>query len=106
MVKNKIKEVLIDGERINLKKSNLGWKVVHPIKNPDGSINWKNLITGGSWWNLLIVAFLVIIILSAINEYYSNVKLASACLRALPDSINLGLYLDNPNLINNFTLIP
>lgn len=93
-----IKEIEIEGERVYLKKNKLGYKVVYPIKNKDGTINLKHLISGGSWWNLLIVTVVVIIILGLINEYYSNIKVASACLRALPDYVNLIPYLENPNL--------
>ena len=42
-----IKEIEIEGEKIFLKKSFLGYGVVHPIKI-DGKINWKNLLAGGS----------------------------------------------------------
>lgn len=43
----KVKEIQVDGEIINLKKDFLGWRMVYPIKNKDGSTNWMNLIFGG-----------------------------------------------------------
>lgn len=97
-----IEEITLKGDRVFLKKSFLGWKVVYPYK-VDGKINWKNLISGGHWIKLISVIFLVAIILLAIQEYYSNLKLASACLRALPDYIDLSQYIKNVNLVNNFT---
>jgi hypothetical protein len=79
MIKN-LKEVIIDEEKIYLKKDRLGWHEVHLIKNEDGSINWKNLISGGSWIKLGIVIFIVLIILGCILEYSTALKIANNCL--------------------------
>jgi len=75
----KIKEIEIDGERISLKKSGKNWRVVKPIKI-DGKINWKNLLAGGSWWNLFGIALIVILIIGCINEYSIALKTANDCL--------------------------
>ena len=92
--KQKIKEIEIDGERIFISKSNLGYKVCYPIKkninipfynkeekkfNWD-NINWKNLITGGSWTNVIMIIIFVSIILGAIKEYVYAVNIANECL--------------------------
>lgn len=53
-------EVTVNGEKVYLKKDALGWRVVHPIKNSDGSINWMNLLFGGKS-NLLTIIFIIII---------------------------------------------
>lgn len=90
-------EVQVEGKRVFLKKSGENYRVVHPIKI-DGKIVWKNLIAGGNWWNLLFIGIGVIVILGLINEYMSNISLTSACLRALPNHINLVPYLENVNL--------
>lgn len=74
-----IKEVIIENEKIYLKKNRFGWKVVHPIKI-DGKINWKNLISGGNWWNLLIILIIILIILGCVNEYSNAVRTANECL--------------------------
>ena len=64
-------------EKVYLKKDWFGWRVVHPIRNEDSSLNWFNFIFG-SKSNL---AFLIIIILLAgvfylgINELIDNYKL-------------------------------
>jgi len=63
------------GEKIYLKKSSFfGWKVVNPIKNEDGSMNWFNFFVGGNWWNLILVAITVLIILGVLYEYSSNIQ--------------------------------
>jgi len=78
-----IEKIQIGKERIYLKKSAIGWGIVYPIKNEDGSINWFNLLTGGSWWNLGIVLFIVIIILGCVYEYSNTVRIANKCLEQL-----------------------
>ena len=78
-----IKEIEIEGERIFLKKSFLGWGVVHPLK-VDGEWNWKNFITGGSWANLIINIITIIIILILISEVAGIVETANECLNLNP----------------------
>lgn len=48
-------------EQIYLSKDFFGWKVVHPIKNEDGSYNWFNILIG-SWWNLIGVLFILFLL--------------------------------------------
>jgi hypothetical protein len=75
-----IKRVDMEGEIVYLKKNSvLGWKVVYPIRNEDGTINWFNLLTGGSWWNLLIPFFIVLMIILVLYEYTSNIKHFIGC---------------------------
>lgn len=65
-----IKEIIIDGEKVLLSKSKFfGWGVVYPIKNQDGSFNWKNLIIGGNYFKAVIVWLLVLLVLGAAMEY-------------------------------------
>jgi len=63
----KIKSVEIEGEKIYLKKSGImGWGVIYPWQKEDGSINWYNLITGGTpnlIKTIFIVAMLLLLIL-------------------------------------------
>lgn len=75
-----IEKVVINQEQVHLKKDSLGWHVVHPIKNEDGSINWKNLIAGGSWGKLILIIIFVLICLGAIHEVSSVYKIANDCL--------------------------
>lgn len=90
-------EVQVEGKRVFLKKSGDSYRVIHPIK-VDNKIVWKNLIAGGNWWNLVWIGLFIVVLYGLFNEYASNLELTSACLRALPDSSNLQVYLDNLNL--------
>ncbi len=75
-----MEKVYVEGEFVCLKKSNLfGWSVVHPWKNDDGSINWFNFITGGSWAKLFMWLFIVTIIVGVIIEYTSNISSLLGC---------------------------
>jgi len=87
---DEIYKVFVNGtHEVRLKHDFLGWRVVHPWKNTDGSINWKNLISGGSWMKLLITIGFVIIILGAMLEYASQLSLLTKCLAALNDTVIL-----------------
>lgn len=74
-----MKEITIDNEKVFLKKSRSGYRVIHPIKI-NGKINWKNLIAGGDWLNLLKIAIIVIIISGCLKEYVTAVRVANECL--------------------------
>lgn len=74
-----IKEVIIDEEKLYLKKGKLGWAVVQPIKI-DGKINWKNLLIGGSWIKFGITVFIILIILGCVYEYSQALTVANECL--------------------------
>ena len=80
MENNKIKEVEIEGNKIYLKKDFFGWRTVNPIKNSDGSINWKNLLFGGSWIKAISILFIVAIILLCLYDYSNAIKIGNECL--------------------------
>jgi hypothetical protein len=65
---------LPEGEKVFLKHSFDGWRVVYPFKNEDGTINWFNLCTGGSWWSILKTLFLLFIILGVSWSYAHDTK--------------------------------
>ena len=67
----------VNGEIVYLKKNFDGWKVVFPIKNRDGTYNWKHLITGGSWWNLAKIGFFILIFLLAVFEWRKSLEYCS-----------------------------
>jgi len=71
---------LPNNEKVYLNKDILGWHVVHPIKNEDGTINWKNLIAGGSWAKLILIILFVLIMIGAIFEVHNLVTIANECL--------------------------
>ena len=62
-------KIELEGETINLKKDFSGWRVIYPIRNEDKSINWKNLLLGGSWYNLFKILLVVGIILFIAFSY-------------------------------------
>jgi orotate phosphoribosyltransferase-like protein len=74
-----MEKIKIGDESIYLGKDFLGWKVVHPIKI-DGKINWKNLISGGSWIKLIGIIVFVLILLGAIFEVRNIIQIANTCL--------------------------
>jgi hypothetical protein len=78
-----MEKIEIEGEKIYLKKNNFGWKVVYPMRNEDNSINWKHLIAGRTWWNLVIVGLIVMILIGVVNEYSNNIELANQCFEEL-----------------------
>jgi len=55
------------------------FKVVKPWKNEDGTLNWFNILTGGSWRNLIITAFIILVILGTLNEYSTNIQTLLDC---------------------------
>jgi len=83
-----IEEVITKrGEVVELKKGTLGgWRVVHPIRNKDGTWNLFNLLTGGSLANLIISGVLILLITLFLSDYASAIKIASECLEELGGS--------------------
>ena len=64
-----IHKIELENEILHLKKSKLfGWSIVYPIK-VDGKYNWKNIILGGSWYNLIKLILIVGIILFIALSY-------------------------------------
>lgn len=55
-----MKEVVIDNERIYLKKDSLGWRIINPTKI-DGKTNYCNLLFGGKRNIVLLIIILVIV---------------------------------------------
>jgi len=60
-------------EGVFLKKGKFGYRVVYPYKNEDGSINYFNLLTGGSWANVIKVLIIVLLILGLSYSYHRDV---------------------------------
>jgi len=61
-------------EKVYLKKSFDGWRVVHPFKNEDRSWNLKNLFCNGSYWNIIKVLVILILIIGMVWSYKHDVK--------------------------------
>lgn len=93
-----IKKIEVDGETIYLNKSKyFNWGVVHPLKNEDGSWNWFNLITGGSWWRLIFILVFMAIMFGAVMEYRANMEI---CQKA----VNIVNYYEMWDYSTNWTL--
>ena len=50
-----------------------GYSVVYPYKNRDGSINWFNLTTGGSYGKLAVTIFIILLIIGSVYAYKKDV---------------------------------
>ncbi len=78
------KQIEIEGEKIYLNKSKFfGWSVIHPDYNEDGSINWFNFITGGSYARLILMGVIVFVILGFLYEYSTLATLYMKCRQTL-----------------------
>jgi hypothetical protein len=91
----KLEEVNINGEKIYLRKDFLGWHTINPIQKDKSiliydkankkfnwnNINWKNLISGGSWIKLGIALGFTFILIMAIFEVSKIYQVANECLK-------------------------
>ena len=94
-----MEKILVNGEVVNLKKGMFGYRVIHPNKNDDGTINWINLLVGG-WGNLMQLLFILFVLLSLL---YGTIEMNRACLDMAEnpcDFTNLDCSMDNQD--NNF----
>jgi len=69
------KKIQIGGETINLAKTDniWGWRIVHPIKNEDRTINWMNLLFGGK--GNLVTLLLILLILGGLYFGFKDLLL-------------------------------
>lgn len=108
-----IKKIEVDGDVIYLSKQDKPWlskwHVVHPIKNEDGSYNWKNFIAGGNYWNLVFVLLFVLVFMGAVWEYNDSLKECAVAMQKLNayetivNPVGLNPITDNLRLIPNIT---
>jgi hypothetical protein len=89
-----------------LKKDMFGYRVIYPYKNNDGSINWFNLWTGGSWAKLIVTILIVSLIMFSVFAYKTDVKTCYEVIKSPCDYCNLNPTTINTNLIqpNNIYL--
>lgn len=73
-------------EKIYFKKDMLGWRIVHPYRNPNGTYNWINLFIGG-WRNFLTLVLILLIAGFVMWSYNHDVQ-------AIQE--NYGKIADNP----------
>ena len=74
-----LEEIEIGNEVVYFRKGFLGYHTVFPCR-VNGKINWKNLIAGGNWWKLLIIAVIVLVILGCVYEYSVVLKSLNECM--------------------------
>ena len=62
-------------EGLYIKSDRFGTRVVYPIKNEDGTTNWFNVLTGGSWGKLSMTLLIVAIVLLSVWSYNHDVAM-------------------------------
>ncbi len=76
----KYTKIEVEGEVVYLRKTFLGWGIIHPSKI-NNKINWKNLLIGGSWIKFFIIIGIILIILGCLLDYSKAIKIANECLK-------------------------
>jgi len=71
-----MEKININGETVHLKKGNLGYRVIYPHKNDDGTINWINTLIGG-WENFIKLLFILFVLLSL---FYGIIEMNRDCI--------------------------
>lgn len=61
-------------EGLYIKKSLGEYRIVYPIKNDDGTFNWKNFLIGGSWFNLIKTTLIILALIALTLSYNHDVK--------------------------------
>jgi hypothetical protein len=77
----KVHKIKIDSKPVFISQRGDSFKVIKPWKNEDGSFNWFNMLTGGSWANLIIITIIVMISVGLIFEYTNNIGNLLDCFR-------------------------
>lgn len=68
-----------------LKKGFFGWRIIHPVKNDDGSWNIPNLLFGG-WGNLIK---LIVLISITLIIYFGLTDLTTQCEYAINNACEI-----------------
>lgn len=92
-----IEEIPVE-EKIYLSKDRFGWRVVHPIRNEDGSLNWFSFVFG-SWNNILMLLFILFLLGIFFFAYHEVASQLTSCLakQTITDiSKNISLNIFNP----------
>jgi ABC-type sulfate transport system permease subunit len=89
-----------DGSYVK-KDKRFGYRVIYPYKNNDGTINWFNLCTGGSWAKLVVTILIVSLILFSVYAYKTDVKTCYEVIKNPCDYCNL-----NPTMIDTNLIVP
>jgi len=65
----------IDGEKVPMAKGNLGWRVIHPAKNFDNTVNYPNLLFGGNGNLIRLIIYIII----AVSLFYGIKEMNQSC---------------------------
>ena len=84
------------------------YRLVYPIKDENGKINWFNLLTGGSWGNLIMVIIICSFLVGLVLAYRADVMhlvecCNSACqnlFKNLPATNAGGYHIPNISLVD------
>lgn len=79
---SKIKWIDVEGERVALKGGKNNWRVVAPIKDESGKLNWFNLLTGGKR-NLITLIIFLLVVTFALWSYNHDIKEIQASYQAI-----------------------
>jgi hypothetical protein len=62
--------------KLYLRRDFLGWRVVHPVRNENGTMNWMNFMFGGkrNLVVLIILALIFGILYVGVSELINNYK--------------------------------
>jgi len=75
---------LPEKDKVYLKKDIFGWRVVHPIRNEDGTLNWSNLLFGGKR-NLVFLIALLLIASFVLYAYSHDIKVIESHYQEIVD---------------------
>jgi len=65
------------------------YRLIFPNKNSDGTINWFNLLTGGSWGNVIGVAVIVLVMIGLVLAYKHDVAALVECCNKCTNLLNI-----------------
>jgi len=73
------------------------YRIIYPNKNEDGTWNWFNFLTGGSWGNIIMVFIIVCVMVGLVLAYKHDVHaLVECCNSAKKPLFNLTTDWINP----------
>jgi len=91
-------------ETFALRRSFDGWRIVYPMKNQDGTINWKNIVLGGSWGNALRWLMILALILLFFYVYNNDTSVCRETLSHIDKTCALYNSLNSSTGILNLTI--
>lgn len=81
-----------------MRRSFDGWRVVYPMKNQDGTYNWKNIVLGGSWGNMFKWLGILLLILLFFYVYDHDTKVCRETMKDFGANCLLYTQMQNQNI--------